>query len=282
MSAAGSPGGAPIGVAVVGCGTVSEEYLPNLTSFPDLNVLFCADLDLARAKDQAAKYGIGACGSLAQALEHPGVELVVNLTLPVRARRGGLGRDRGRQARVEREAAHHRSGHRPGPAGPGHPGRGPPGLRPGHRAGRGPADRAAAHRRRRDRRPADGADPDAEPRPGELAPKPGVLVPIGSGPAVRPRPVLFLGPGHDLRPGGQGGGDRPPGGRHPGHRLRAQGRPPVPGRRAHPRRRAGRVRRRWRRFAAVQLRLTAAAARARGDHRDRGHDGAAGPEPVRR
>jgi predicted dehydrogenase len=68
---------------VVGCGTVSEEYLPNLTSFPDLNVLFCADLDLARAEDQAAKYGIGACGSLAQALEHPGVELVVNLTLPV-------------------------------------------------------------------------------------------------------------------------------------------------------------------------------------------------------
>jgi predicted dehydrogenase len=83
MSAAGSPEGGPIGVAVVGCGTVSEEYLPNLTSFPDLNVVFCADLDPARAKDQAAKYGIGACGSLAQALEHPGVELVVNLTLPV-------------------------------------------------------------------------------------------------------------------------------------------------------------------------------------------------------
>jgi predicted dehydrogenase len=73
----------PIGVAVVGCGTISDEYLRNLTSFPDLNVLFCADLDLTRAKDQAAKYGVGASGTLAQALEYPGVELVVNLTLPV-------------------------------------------------------------------------------------------------------------------------------------------------------------------------------------------------------
>jgi len=73
----------PLGVAVVGCGTISDEYLRNLTSFPDLNVLFCADLDLTRAKDQAARYGIGASGTLAQALEYPGVEIVVNLTLPV-------------------------------------------------------------------------------------------------------------------------------------------------------------------------------------------------------
>ena len=35
----------PVGVAVVGCGTISNEYLRNLTSFPDLRVLFCADLD---------------------------------------------------------------------------------------------------------------------------------------------------------------------------------------------------------------------------------------------
>jgi predicted dehydrogenase len=73
----------PLGGAVVGCGTISDEYLRNLTSFPDLNVLFCADLDLARAKEQAARYGVGASGTLAQALEYPGVELVVNLTLPV-------------------------------------------------------------------------------------------------------------------------------------------------------------------------------------------------------
>ncbi len=73
----------PVGVAVVGCGTVSEEYLPNLTSFPDLNVLFCADLEVDRARAQADRFGIGASGSLDQALDHPGVEVVVNLTLPV-------------------------------------------------------------------------------------------------------------------------------------------------------------------------------------------------------
>ena len=48
----------PVGVAVVGCGTISDEYLRNLTSFPDLRVLFCADIDLERAKSQAARYGV--------------------------------------------------------------------------------------------------------------------------------------------------------------------------------------------------------------------------------
>ena len=63
---------APIGVAVVGCGTLSEEYLPNLTSFPDLRVLCCADLDLARAQDQAAKYGIGAAARWPRRWSTPG------------------------------------------------------------------------------------------------------------------------------------------------------------------------------------------------------------------
>jgi predicted dehydrogenase len=72
----------PVGVAVVGCGTISDEYLRNLTSFPDLRVLFCADLDLERAKAQAARYGVPGAGGVAQAAEHPDVELVVNLTVP--------------------------------------------------------------------------------------------------------------------------------------------------------------------------------------------------------
>jgi predicted dehydrogenase len=74
--------GEPVGVAVVGCGTISNEYLRNLTSFPDLRVLCCADLDLERAKAQAARYGVPAAGGLAQALESPDVEIVVNLTVP--------------------------------------------------------------------------------------------------------------------------------------------------------------------------------------------------------
>jgi predicted dehydrogenase len=74
--------GEPVGVAVVGCGTISDAYLSNLTSFPDLRVLFCADLELERAKAQADKYGVPGAGSTAQAIGHPDVELVVNLTVP--------------------------------------------------------------------------------------------------------------------------------------------------------------------------------------------------------
>lgn len=72
----------PVGVAVLGCGTVSTTYLRNLTSFPDLRVLFCADLDVERAKAQAAAFGVAAAGSAAEALAQPEVEIVVNLTVP--------------------------------------------------------------------------------------------------------------------------------------------------------------------------------------------------------
>ena len=80
----------PVGVAVVGCGTISDEYLRNLTSFPDLRVLFCADLDLERAKAQAVRYGVPGAGGVAQAAKHPDVELVVNLTVPAAHAEVGL------------------------------------------------------------------------------------------------------------------------------------------------------------------------------------------------
>jgi predicted dehydrogenase len=72
----------PFGVAVVGCGNISKQYLKNLAAFPDVRVLFCADVDLDRAKTQAAAYGVPESGSVQQALDHPGVQLVVNLTIP--------------------------------------------------------------------------------------------------------------------------------------------------------------------------------------------------------
>ncbi|MFF5967913.1 Gfo/Idh/MocA family protein [Streptomyces collinus] len=71
-----------VGVAVVGCGNISNAYLSNLTTFPDLDVVFCADLDIERAKAQAAQYGVPQAGTVAQALDSPDVELIVNLTIP--------------------------------------------------------------------------------------------------------------------------------------------------------------------------------------------------------
>jgi predicted dehydrogenase len=75
-------GGEPFGIGVIGCGNISQQYLRNLTAFPDLAVLICADLDPGRAKAQAAAYGVPQWGSPDDALGHPGVQLIVNLTVP--------------------------------------------------------------------------------------------------------------------------------------------------------------------------------------------------------
>ena len=72
----------PVGVAVIGCGNISKQYLQNLTSFPDVAVVTCADVDVTRAKAQAAAYGVPEWGSTEDALGHPGVRLIVNLTIP--------------------------------------------------------------------------------------------------------------------------------------------------------------------------------------------------------
>ena len=72
----------PIGIGVIGVGVISDTYLENLNSFPDVEVLIVGDLLLDRAKSQAEKHSIPAHGSAADVLAHPGVQVVVNLTIP--------------------------------------------------------------------------------------------------------------------------------------------------------------------------------------------------------
>jgi predicted dehydrogenase len=72
----------PVGVGLIGAGVISDEYLRNLTAYPDLRVLRIADLDLARAATQAEKHGVPASGPVADLLADPEIELVVNLTVP--------------------------------------------------------------------------------------------------------------------------------------------------------------------------------------------------------
>ena len=72
----------PVGVGIIGAGNISDTYLENLTSFPDVNVLFVADLDLARAKEQASKYGVPGSGKVEELLANGEIEIVVNLTIP--------------------------------------------------------------------------------------------------------------------------------------------------------------------------------------------------------
>jgi len=71
-----------IGVGVVGAGNISDQYLSHLTTFPDFDVLFVADLDAERAATQAEKYGVPASGSLAELLTNDRIQLVINLTIP--------------------------------------------------------------------------------------------------------------------------------------------------------------------------------------------------------
>lgn len=72
----------PVGVGVVGAGVISDTYLENLTSFPDIRVVAIGDIrpDAARAK--AAAHGVAVGGDVDAVLGHPDVEIVVNLTIP--------------------------------------------------------------------------------------------------------------------------------------------------------------------------------------------------------
>ncbi|MFJ6675504.1 Gfo/Idh/MocA family protein [Actinosynnema sp. NPDC091369] len=70
------------GVGVVGTGVISEEYLRNLTSFPDVRVLAVADLDPARAAAQAARHGVPRSSTVDELLADPDIGIVVNLTVP--------------------------------------------------------------------------------------------------------------------------------------------------------------------------------------------------------
>ncbi|MDR6200627.1 putative dehydrogenase [Microbacterium sp. SORGH_AS428] len=75
-------GTGPVAVGVIGAGMISDTYLENLGSFPDLRVTAIGDLDTARAAAQAARHGVPHAGAPEDVLAHPDIEIVVNLTIP--------------------------------------------------------------------------------------------------------------------------------------------------------------------------------------------------------
>jgi predicted dehydrogenase len=72
----------PVGVGFIGAGMISNTYLENLTRFPDIDVVIVTDLDQDRARAQAERHGVPQWGGTDDVLTHPGVEIVVNLTIP--------------------------------------------------------------------------------------------------------------------------------------------------------------------------------------------------------
>lgn len=71
-----------MGVGFIGVGMISDTYLENLSSFPDVRVVILGDIDTDRAKAQADKYDIPSHGTADDVLAHPDVQIVVNLTVP--------------------------------------------------------------------------------------------------------------------------------------------------------------------------------------------------------
>ncbi|MGP5594003.1 Gfo/Idh/MocA family protein [Brachybacterium alimentarium] len=72
----------PVGVGLIGVGVISDTYLEHLNSFPDVTVLAVGDLDLERARTQAEKYDVPTWGDAQVVLDHPEIQVVVNLTVP--------------------------------------------------------------------------------------------------------------------------------------------------------------------------------------------------------
>lgn len=70
------------GVGIIGAGMISEQYLQHLTTFPDVEVLVVGDLDVARARERATAFGVPSSGTAQDVLDHDGVQIVVNLTVP--------------------------------------------------------------------------------------------------------------------------------------------------------------------------------------------------------
>ncbi|MET1051652.1 MAG: Gfo/Idh/MocA family oxidoreductase [Mycetocola sp.] len=75
-------GSGPVGIGIIGAGVISETYLENLTTFPDVVVHAVGDLYEDSAAKRAAQFGIEASGGVDAVLTHPDVEIVVNLTIP--------------------------------------------------------------------------------------------------------------------------------------------------------------------------------------------------------
>lgn len=71
-----------IGIAIVGCGYVSDDYLESLPNHPELKLLGVTDRDSVRAQTIAGRYGLRIYDSLKTLLADPEVEIVVNLTNP--------------------------------------------------------------------------------------------------------------------------------------------------------------------------------------------------------
>ena len=70
-------------VGIIGCGNICGAYFTGCAAFPILDVVACADLDMDRAESVAEEHGVKAC-TVDALLKDPDIQIVVNLTVPIR------------------------------------------------------------------------------------------------------------------------------------------------------------------------------------------------------
>jgi predicted dehydrogenase len=69
-------------VGILGCGHVSDQYLEGIPRSELLEIVACADIDLARAEAKAAQHGVPKSCAPEQLIQDREVDLIVNLTPP--------------------------------------------------------------------------------------------------------------------------------------------------------------------------------------------------------
>ena len=73
---------APTTIGIVGCGTISGAYLRACAGFDGVDVVAVADLDHERAVAKAKEFGVPRAVSVPDLLADPGVDIILNLTIP--------------------------------------------------------------------------------------------------------------------------------------------------------------------------------------------------------
>lgn len=81
-SSAPKPSGAPMTMAVIGCGYVADFYMATLPRYPDLGVAGAYDIKPERLRAFAAHHRIKAYRDVDEILADPAVDMVLNLTNP--------------------------------------------------------------------------------------------------------------------------------------------------------------------------------------------------------
>jgi predicted dehydrogenase len=69
-------------VGLVGCGQISSIYLEAPRTFNNLDIAACADIDMERARAQAARFSVPKACTVDELLADPTIDVVLNLTVP--------------------------------------------------------------------------------------------------------------------------------------------------------------------------------------------------------